>query len=118
MKQCVSSKRPQKGRPLLKRPRFLLGFFAAFVLILLIVVTAVIGDTTYYDDAGIDEEMYFGMTILSGWPIESILPLEPSLTGYVFTHWSASPGGGAFDFTVPIMREMTFYANWQAEYEQ
>jgi len=66
-----------------------------------------------YDDGyNFDTELYFGMTILSGWPIESILPLVPELTGYIFTHWSDTPDGGPFDFSTPIVDEMAFYAVW------
>jgi len=84
------------------------------MMLLVIVSVAIVlgGNNAVEDDFGFDTELYFGMTILRGWPIESILPLEPELTGYSFSHWSSTPNGRAFDFSTPILYEMTFYAIW------
>ncbi|MCL2404979.1 MAG: prealbumin-like fold domain-containing protein [Defluviitaleaceae bacterium] len=101
------------------RTKYIRNILIVMVFLAVITVAGVFGsnntatdDHAFDKELGFDTELYFGMTILRGWPIRSILPLNPELTGYSFSHWSSTPDGGAFDFSTPILDEMTFYAVW------
>ena len=65
------------------------------------------------DGHGHGKDMYFAMTITRGQSIESILPEEPELWGYSFTHWSLMPDGAPFNFSRPLYDDTAFYAIWR-----
>jgi len=50
------------------------------------------------------------INVVSGQAIAK--PLDPAVENYDFKGWSETIGGALFDFTTPITKDTTLYANW------
>ena len=106
MRQMIQNGKSKETR--WARSKYYRNIFLVMALLVVVTVASVFGNSNAVTDDyaygnDFDTELYFGMTILRGWPIGSILPLAPELTGYSFSHWASTPNGEAFDFSTPIL---------------
>jgi len=85
---------------------------ALIALLSIITMYSIRGDI-HDEVSSFDSELYFAITIPMGMPIESHLPIEPELEGYIFLHWSGTFDGDAFDLYVPVITDTVLYAHWQ-----
>ena len=72
--------------------------------------------TAGYFGHGYDKikDIHFYVTVARGQSIESMLPEDPEISGFSFTHWSLMPNGVPFNFSQPLFEDTTFYAIWLA----
>jgi len=65
-----------------------------------------------------DQNLYTSVTIQRGQSLADALPMSPETIGLIFSHWSLTPDGDAFDFNQSLYETTTFYAIWHTNEEE
>ena len=61
----------------------------------------------------VDGEVYLKVSTEKNQPL--VKPADPVKEGYVFSYWSLSEGGRAYDFSSVVTEDMILYANWETK---